>query len=88
MKYDLTALSKTAGWSILLTFLLSAQSLLITWSKVQGEYSYNSVTTILLAEVVKFFVAASILKYQNVPLNFRYVDCCNDIVCQIKLDAA
>jgi len=70
-KSFLVWLGKTGFYSLLLTILLSCQSLLITYSKKSGNYTYNTTTTILLAEVVKFCISSGILIYSGQGLGFR-----------------
>lgn len=67
----LVAVGKNIYYILLLTVVLSCQSLLITYSKSEGLYSYSPASTILLAEIAKFGISATILKYSGSPLNFR-----------------
>src|SRR5690242_3208699 len=67
----LYALGKTGFWVIVLTLLLSCQSLLISYSKKEGLYAYNPTTAVLLAEITKFLISAAILTSQRENLNFR-----------------
>jgi len=67
-------LGKTGFYVLLLTLFLSCQSLLVSYSKKSGpggQYSYNTTSTILLAEVVKFIISSSILVYGGQGLGFR-----------------
>jgi len=64
-------LGKTGGFVILATFLLSFQSLIITYSKTSGKYTYNTTSTILLAEILKFCISAFMLYYFKMEINFR-----------------
>jgi len=58
-------------WIILLTLLLSSQSLLITYSKNGGLYTYSTSSTIFFAEVVKFLVSGMSMWYNGDEMNFR-----------------
>eukprot|EP01114_Cavostelium_apophysatum_P021051 TRINITY_DN7235_c0_g1_i1.p1 TRINITY_DN7235_c0_g1~~TRINITY_DN7235_c0_g1_i1.p1 ORF type:complete len:318 (-),score=48.07 TRINITY_DN7235_c0_g1_i1:77-1030(-) len=69
------SLGKTGAYTIALTLSLSAQSIIITYSKQNTDtehgYSYSTTTTILLAEALKFVIAAILLKAEGLPINFR-----------------
>jgi len=68
------SIGKTGFFVICLTISLSCQSLLITYSKKSDNetgYSYDTTTTILLAEILKFFIAGGILIYSNAGIGFR-----------------
>ncbi|PRP83927.1 hypothetical protein PROFUN_08864 [Planoprotostelium fungivorum] len=62
---------KTGFWVIVLTFLLSGQSLLISHSKSLDGYKYNTTSAVLLAEIIKFFLAIFLLRWEGLELNFR-----------------
>lgn len=52
---------KTGIYILLLTILLSCQSLLITYSKQNKIYKYNTTSTILLSEIIKIIISSIIL---------------------------
>jgi len=64
-------MGKTGGYVLALTLLLSGQSLLITYSKGTSGYAYNPTTTILLAEILKFFISIAMMYYQGIEIGFR-----------------
>lgn len=52
---------KTTFWVIVLTLLLSGQSLLITYSQKGEGYTYSTTSAILLAEIVKFLIVIGLM---------------------------
>jgi hypothetical protein len=54
-------IGRTWGYVLALTFLLSCQSILITYSKKAGYYEYSTTSTVLFAEILKFIIAAGLL---------------------------